>query len=266
MTRENAMIRAIGLAAALALASGGVLAGELSLSWAPNRDEATAGYDVEVLDAAGRVQQVYDVKSATHFTVPGLNDGQVSRFRVRPYDRWGQRAAAPSAEIATMPAPRVDALEGWTPGNGASRVNVLGANFGTGARLVARRAGLAVLSARVVSSDRIVAEIHVAPEAGVALPEDFLVVNNVRRSEEFLKTHPELLDVDQSGTVDEADLALVTAAFGARVGDPRRTVAQELDLNGDGVVDGEDLALIRSILSAQPDGVTLTKPSREPQI
>lgn len=266
MAREKDMIRAIGILGLLALAAGGAYGGSLSLSWAPNQDEATAGYELEVVDAAGHVLNVYDVRSATHFTVPGLADGEVRHFRVRPYDRWGHRAATPSADIATMPAPRIDSLEGWTPVNGAFRVAVVGANFAPDARLVARWSGLTVLSATAQSSTRIVAEISVAPEAGSPLPEDFLVVNSVRRSDTFLAAHPEILDINQSGVVDGADLALVTAGFGARVGDSRRTVAPEMDLNGDGVVDGEDLALFRSFLAAHPDGVNLTKPRSEPQI
>lgn len=190
MAREKDMIRAIGILGLLALAAGGAYGGSLSLSWAPNQDEATAGYELEVVDAAGHVLNVYDVRSATHFTVPGLADGEVRHFRVRPYDRWGHRAATPSADIATMPAPRIDSLEGWTPVNGAFRVAVVGANFAPDARLVARWSGLTVLSATAQSSTRIVAEISVAPEAGSPLPEDFLVVNSVRRSDTFLAAHP----------------------------------------------------------------------------
>lgn len=232
--------------ATLLLATPAVFAGELGLAWAPSQDDVTAGYDVEVLPSEGDVPlRVEDVEAATTYRVYGLEDGQVYRFRVRPYDIFGQRADEPSAEIVTMPAPRIDALSVEAQGEGRFVLTLEGANFASGARLVPRRDDLRVLGSEITGHTRLVATVAWTG-AGALLPRDFLVANAVRRSDAFIAAHPELLDVDGSGAIDEADAASVKAAFGVRAGDARYDEA--LDVNGNGVVDGEDLSAIRAKL------------------
>jgi len=258
--------RVFGIASLLVLLALPALAGELTVSWAPNHDDATAGFDVEVLDAAGQLQRTLDARGATQFTLRDLPDGELVRVRVRPYDRWGGRARQPSVELVTLPAPHVDAVTGWTPDAVENVLRVSGVNFAPGARLVARRSDWRVLSATVAGSGEIVARVRAASVGAAPLPGDFLVVNPVRRSEEFLRAHPALFDVDHSGAVDEVDLALVSQAFGGKVGDARGAAPAEFDITGDGLVDGEDISTLRSFLSAHPARATLTQPRTGPQI
>jgi lysophospholipase L1-like esterase len=51
-------------------------------------------------------------------------------------------------------------------------------------------------------------------------------------------------DFDASGTVDDIDLVLLSATFGARVGETR--FSPDADLDGNGLVDGVDLAILAS--------------------
>jgi hypothetical protein len=56
-------------------------------------------------------------------------------------------------------------------------------------------------------------------------------------------------DVNGDGVVDQADLDLMTAAFGSRQGDP--LFVPEAELDGDGVIGLEDLQALVQILDAQ---------------
>ncbi len=62
-------------------------------------------------------------------------------------------------------------------------------------------------------------------------------------------TVPEQGDVNGDGVVDQADLDLVTAAFGTREGDP--LFDPQADLNGDGVIGLEDIQALIQILDTQ---------------
>ncbi|RMF74052.1 MAG: hypothetical protein D6738_07330 [Acidobacteria bacterium] len=247
-TRHLARLALLALAGALA---GGVAtAGEITLAWAPSSDEATIGYDVEVLDAFDQVLEVIDAGVATSHTVTGLDDGVRYRFRIRPYDVNGRRAREASAAIETLPAPRIEALEGIPVPGEPTTVTLSGVNFDPAARILSRRAGLKVGDASVLSTGA--AEVTLLwdgrgepPAAG-----DLTVVNPVRKAEPYFAAHPEVLDVDASGAVDAADLAQVQAAFGARRGEPG--YEDRLDVNGDGVIGGEDVAPIRARLTGRP--------------
>lgn len=279
-------IATLAAGAALLLAGASAAsAAELTVAWRPTNDDVTGGYDVEVLDDGGRVIQTIDARSATTAVVSGLADGTTYRFRVRPYDQWGNRAEQPSADIATMPAPRVDMLSRWEPAGATATAELLGANFAPGARLIAKRAGLVVTSTTVIDPGKLTAEVS-NPGGVSPVASDFLVVNPVRRADAFLAAHPELLDVNQDGAVDEADADAVAAAFGAPATSSRGrsqsrsapgtgtmdaasstgttgvvATRPELDVNGDGMVDGEDLAAIRARL-VTPAG---NRPDRNPK-
>lgn len=254
----------MALIAALVLCTGGgaARAGELTISWPGTHDDVTAGYEVEVLSADGRVERTVDAGAATRLTVAGLSDGEVRRFRVRPYDRWGNRAKDASAELASLPAPRVDALEQWVSDGTTGQGVLVGANFGDKARAISRQAGFVVASTAPAGAGRLAVTVRLKSGAGVPLATDFAVINPVRRSAEFIKANPQLLDVDASGAVDEKDLSAVTAAFGAQAG--KAGYRTELDVDGDGVIDGEDAAPIRAAIapSADPSGRSLTNRRR----
>lgn len=223
-------------------------AGELALSWAPSNDELTAGYEVEVEDASGRVVQVVDVKEETRALVDRLNDEAYYTFRVWPYDKWGARAGQASGELKSMPAPRIDQLDQLLPLNGGLQIDLIGANFSEAARVAARREGWVIVSSTLVAPGRLRIQVKPPASGETPLPADFLVLNPVRRADAYFTAHPEVLDVDQSGKVDHLDLDLVVAAFGFRNGEAR--FRPELDLNGDGIVDGEDQAPLRRHLAA----------------
>ncbi len=267
------------LAAGAALLLAGAFtasAGEITLAWSPTNDDVTAGYDVEVLDESGQVIQTIDARTATKTVVGGLDDGTTYRFRVRPYDQWGNKADQPSRDLTTLPSPRVDMLSRWEAGTGATATaELLGANFAPGARVIAKRPGLVVTAATVVDPGKLTAEVK-NPHGVSPVASDFVVVNPVRRADAYIAANPELLDVNQDGTVNQADADTVAAAFGASAGStstrgrsggrsaggigtqdvgtggtPQAVPATrpELDVNGDGMVDGEDLAAIKARLT-----------------
>lgn len=249
-------LKSLAAAATVLLAgAGSAPAGELSLAWARSHDDVTAGYLVEVLDTTGTLVDTLDAKDKTRATVTGLADGTLYRFRIRPYDQWGHNAKVPSAEIVTMAAPRIDMLSRWDDAGGTATLELLGANFAPGARVVARRTGLVVGETTVVDTGRLQAVVK-NPGGVSPMAEDFLVVNPVRRSEEYLDAHPELTDIDQDGAVAEADAQLVARAFGAAGRVEVRAAAAgagprpELDVNGDGLIDGEDVAAVRARMAA----------------
>lgn len=232
------------------------LAGTLPVSWAPSMDQLTAGYDVEVLDEHGDVLQIVDAGASTRVTIEGLDDGVYYLVRIRPYDDHGERARRASKPLRTMPAPRIEALEAPVIPGSPVTATLIGANFDAGARVVATRDALTVRDARIASTSKATVTIVWDGHGEAPSPADLAVVNPVRRSERFLERHDELLDVDGSGSLDEADVALVREAFGAREG-AARYVAR-LDVNGDGAIDGEDLASLRARVA---DGATEDDPA-----
>jgi hypothetical protein len=231
----------------VALAAAPADAADLTVAWKANDDEVTAGYDVEVLDLEGELLQTLDAGDATRLVITDLADGTVYRVRVRPYDQWGHRARTPSRDLVTYPAPRVDeVLAAPEPGRRGEAV-LRGVNVAPGARLVPVRAGLRAGAVRVLAHDRVTVDVALAPGARPLAPGDLLVVNPVRRAEEYLKVHRELLDVDGSGSADSADAQVVRQAAGRKAGEPGFDPA--LDLNGDGALDEADAVLIEALLA-----------------
>lgn len=230
----------------LLLSAGLASAGEMTLSWPKSTDEVTAGYLVEVLDASGSVANLVDAKTETRIRVAQLVDGTTYRFRVRAYDTWGNRAATPSTELVSMPAPHIDAVENWTVSGRTTTCDLVGTNFASGARAFTTAGGLRVLGTVSSSTSRATVTLDNPSGKPALLPADFYVVNPVRLSEEYLMAHPELLDVNRDGKIDQADLAALAASFGKTV--VTNGVSRDLDPNGDGVVDGDDSAAVRSYL------------------
>ncbi len=245
MTKRYGRTIALGCSALL-LSAGFVPAGEMTLSWPKSTDEVTAGYLVEVVDASGNVANLVDAKTETKARVTQLVDGTTYRFRVRAYDTWGNRAATPSTELVSMPAPRVDTVEKWTVAGRTTTCDLVGSNFANGARAFTTAGGLRVTGSVAGSTNRLSVTIDNPSGKPALLPGDFYVVNPVRLSEEYLMAHPELLDVNRDGKVDQADLAALAAAFGKTV--VTNGVSRDLDPNGDGVVDGDDSAAVRAYL------------------
>jgi hypothetical protein len=245
VSRAVRIVPAIALALGLA-AGANSLAGELTLAWEPSRDALTAGYEVEVLDAADRVLEAIDAGAETTIVVSGLDDGRSYRFRVRPYDRFGHKARRASTALETMPEPVVAAVSVATREDGTLDLFVEGANFQQGARLVTRQAGLSVRELTVGSHASIHAVVSHEGQAPAISVADVLVVNPVRKAPRYLLAHPELFDVDDSGTIDQADLDAIDDAFGLTLGAPGYLAA--LDPNGDGVIDGEDRSQASSAL------------------
>ena len=103
-----------------------------------------------------------------------------------------------------------------------------------------------------VLSEVLVRVTAAGPAASLApLPGELVVHNPVRRSDAFVAAHPELLDVDHSGTVDAQDLGIVAALFGVDSRSPRYN--PDADVNGDGLIDGEDASLVRARLAPDPE-------------
>ncbi len=242
------------LGALFMLGAAAACAADLTVAWDASDDEVTAGYDVEVLDLEGTVLQTLDAADATRLVITGLADGTVYRVRIRPYDQWGNRARTPSRDLVTYPSPRVDeVLAAPAPGSRGEAV-LRGVNVAPGARLVPVRAGLRTGAVRVLAHDRVAVDVALLSGARPLAPGDLLVVNPVRRTEDYLKVHRELLDVDGSGSADPADALTVRAAAGRKTGAPDFDPA--LDLNGDGALDDADAVLIETLLapSSPPAG------------
>jgi hypothetical protein len=240
---------AAGLVLGLLLcgAAAPAFAADLTVAWKASDDEVTAGYDVEVLDLEGEVLQTLDAGDATRLVIPGLADGTVYRVRVRPYDQWGHRAREASRDLVTYPAPRVDAVVAAPEPGQRGEAVLRGVNVAPGARVVPVRAGLRTGAVRVLAHDRVAVEVSLARGARPLAPGDLLVVNPVRRTEEYLNVHRELLDVDGSGGADLADAQSIRQAAGPKAGEAGFDPA--LDLNGDGAIDEADAVMIEAILA-----------------
>jgi hypothetical protein len=247
-------------ASALFSAQAGAQAGELTVTWRANDDDVTAGYVVEVRDQDGFLIQSHDARAKTRAVLRELPDNQLLSVSIRPYDEYGNRARQASTPIVTYPTPRVDAIDGEVQPGRSFKLTLYGANFADDARVLAKRRGITVLNTTVLRSDAAIVELLVDREGALRLS-DFYVANPVRRAAEYLDAHPELLDLDQSGTIDAADLARVEASFGQTAA--RTPGGETLDLNADGLIDGEDAAVVRRHLNhADLAGATRGSPGR----
>ncbi len=256
-THRRLSITLLAVAVLAAAVTSPAMAGEIVLAWAASSDEVTVGYDVEVLDPFDQVLDVIDAGAATSVTVRDLVDDTRYRFRIRPYDATGRRAREASRPIETFPAPRIDALDG-APAPGATAVATLrGANFDPEARVVSRRSAVRVVDAVVENTGLARVTLTWDGTGASPSPADLTVVNPVRKAEPYFRAHPEVLDVDGSGTIDEDDLRQVRAAFGAGRGEPQYEA--RLDVNGDGVIGGEDVAPIRAWLGLTRIGEDATR-------
>lgn len=241
-TWRRVAIAAVGLLLSTAVGT----AGTLTLTWRASDDEVTAGYDIEVRHADGSLLRTVDAGAATRLELRDLADDTPLFFSIRPYDRAGLRARKGSDPLVTFANPRVDRVSGDLRVGESFKLQLTGANFADGARVAVRKPGVVVVSTTVIRPDAAIVELRSATLTAL-LPVDFTVANPVRRAAEYLEAHPELLDVDQSGTVDEADWNRLSAAFGANATEPG--VDAGLDLTGDGVIDAEDAAPVRAWLN-----------------
>lgn len=228
------------------------IAGEMPVQWTPTGDQLTAGYDVEVLDAAGRMLFVIDAGKQTSITLTGLTDGEMHRVRIRPYDDWNQKARQPSSELVGMPLPRIERIAGELS-LGSSVLAISGANFLPGARVISKRSDIAVVSSAVIGHQKLLVTVQAFAGTTLPGPDELLVVNPMLRSLEFARQHPELLDVDRSGSIDQQDVEQIQLNYGASRGS--ENYAERMDANGDGMIDGEDAAMVRALIAeiAHPD-------------
>jgi hypothetical protein len=227
--------------------------GQMALAWGEPTDELTAGFEVEVLDAAGgEPLQVLDAGPATQLQIPGLEDGREYLFRLRPYDLWGHEAQEAGRDVRSMASPRVDEIDGEPQPGEETLVSLRGANFMDGARVVPRRDEVRFGRATVVRDDLIVVPVIVGAsveESPALTPDDVLVVNPSPKAVEYFQAHPQAADVNGSGTVDEQDVEHLRQRLGVTPGDPRYEPA--VDPNGDGVVDGIDVDIIEQHIDEQ---------------
>lgn len=265
-THSRAALRSTLLALALSSTLATVaVAGELTVTWRGNDDDATAGYSVEVRGDDGRLVQTIDAGEKTRLVLKDLPDNTPLSIAIRPYDQAGNPAREASRPIVTLAEPRIDAVEGEQAGQGRFKLMLLGANFADGAQAHSRRGRVQVLSTTVLRPDAAIVDVAIVGGASRPLTaRDLTIANPVRRAAEYLDAHPELFDIDRSGTVDEADLQAIDGAFGLM---PRAgSLDAALDLNRDGVIDGEDAAplrrhLLRQTAAAEPSG---TEPTAGP--
>lgn len=80
-------------------------AAELTVGWAAANDDATAGYDLEVLDQEGTLLFTLNAGEGTRVVVTGLADGVVYTFRV------------PALRRAGKPGPQTEQCPGHPPPN-----------------------------------------------------------------------------------------------------------------------------------------------------
>jgi hypothetical protein len=124
-------------------------------------------------------------------------------------------------------------------------VEILGGGFRSPVALDAGR-GIIFRSIQVAAPDRVEALADV-DGAAPALARDLRLVNPDGQEAALAAAllvagDPARSDIDRSGVVDAADLAILARSFGAFAGEPRYRI--DADLNGDGVVDGVDLAIL----------------------
>ena len=236
----------------LALPSIG-FAGELSVAWLPAQDPAVSGYRVFVGTEPGQYTRILDAGAGTKVVIPDLEDGRTHFVAVRPYDANGLETGVISEEIASLPKPRIEALDPVTLEGDSGFVTLHGANFDAEARVFSLDARLEVRSAIQTDGGGIVVQLarldeSVADDIDLT-PAMFSVVNPGRKAEEFFVAHPEVMDIDNDHKIDEKDILCVRNAFGSRLGDPNYSLGADLD--ADGVVDGRDLARLVAKLGAK---------------
>jgi hypothetical protein len=233
----------------LALLALPAAAGELALAWPAAQDDLTAGYRVYVGSHSGLYDRVEDVGGQTDVTIQGLQDGQLYYFAVKAYDVKGQESDGYSPEVVSLPSPRIDAADPavLVPGE-ATYVTLRGANFAPEVQVRLRDDRVDMRSVVGAGPEAVILLLQISEdqESITLAPADFSVINPGRKAPEFFARHPEAVDLDGSGWVNEADLAIVRSALGSRVGE--ESFHPVADLDGDGQVDGEDLGRVSSRL------------------
>jgi hypothetical protein len=228
-------------------------AGVLTIAWPPAA--GAQGYRIYVGSQSGVYERTIDAGTASKATVSGLEDERVYHIAVKAYDATGRTSAGFSPELACLPAPHIVSIEPpvLTAGR-ATSVTIEGANFDPEIQVRARDARLAVRSASPAGPGRISVLVEATPGGDGAMTLEavsFTLINPCRKADVYFNAHPEAADSDGSGAVDQEDLALVRAAFGARRGESGYEPAADVD--GDGAVDGRDVARVLAGLgSASP--------------
>jgi hypothetical protein len=242
MTRLD---RAFLLMTLLALLGLPAAAGELTLSWPEMDDDLTVGYNVYVGTAPGSYGRVEDAGEATRLTVTDLQDEQVYYFAVKAYDARGQESPEFSPEVVSLPRPRIESIDPPALMTGeATYVTLRGANFDPEIQVRVLDGRLSLRSAVSAGAGTVTLLLEASPsdeaEESIALEASaFTLINPGRKAPEFFEVHPETVDLDGSGWVDDSDLEAIRRAYGSRAGD--ETYRSATDLNGDGRVDGADL-------------------------
>jgi hypothetical protein len=236
------------------LVSAGAAAGELTLTWPTAEDDLTVGYRVYVGVEPGVYERSVDAAEEARVTIRDLADDVEHYFAVKAYDAEGKESPSYSPEVASLPSPRIDAIEPAALESGsAAFVALRGANFSSDVQVRVLDERLSLRSAAAVGPGQVVLylEARPAPEGeaseSIALdPAGFLLVNPGRKADEYFEAHPEVVDLDWSGWVDESDLDRVRVALGTRAGEDGYRV--EADVDGDGVVALADLARLTARL------------------
>lgn len=242
MTR---LARSLLLTMLFALLSLPAAAGELTLAWPAMEDDLTVGYRVYVGASSGSYDRVEDAGEETRITIDSLQDEQVYYFAVKAYDELGNESEEFSPEVVSLPRPRIESIDPSTlVGGEATFVTLRGANFDPemqvrvlDARLSLRSAvgaGAGAVTLLLEAGDLLEGEESLTLEASA-----FTLINPGRKAQEYFDAHPEAVDLDGSGWVDDSDLDAVRAALGSRLGDELYRSAS--DVNGDGQVDASDL-------------------------
>jgi hypothetical protein len=236
-------------------------AGDLTIAWPAAGPAPATHYRVFVGDRRGVYDRVIDAGSELRSTVTDLADGTVHYFAVKAFDAAGSESPAFSPELACMPGPRVTSVEASPlhPG-GSAWVTLRGANFDPEVQVRSNDPRLRARAA-VPAPDgslSVLVEAAAAPGWADALagdsgafrpdPATFSLFNPCRRADAFFEANPRAADLDDSGTVDEADVRAVSAAIGAHRGESG--YASAADLDGDGMVDGRDLSRVIALAGA----------------
>jgi len=241
-----ARLAALLTAALAAVATHSATAGELTLAWSPAGPAAMTSYRVYVGEQPGTYDRVVDAGSALRATIADLEDDRVHYFAVKALDAAGSVSPDFSAELACMASPRVTSVEApaLAPG-GSAWVRLRGANFDREVQVRSLAPELKVRATSLEADGSLSVLVEATGEARVAsavpMPStgSFALFNPCRRAASFYDAHPQIADVDGSGSVDEDDVRAIAAAIGSRRGESRYRAAADLD--GDGLVDGRDL-------------------------
>jgi hypothetical protein len=239
---------ALGLfAATMVMIPARSFAGELTIAWNAAGPAASTSYRVLVGERPGVYDRVVDAGSALKATITDLPDGKIAYLAVKAVDAAGNESPAPSAELACMARPRVDSVQSAPlhPG-GSVWVSLSGANFDREVQVRSSDVRLHTRATVLEPDGRLSVLVEAAAsETGEAMTPttaSFTLFNPCRRADAFFTAHPRVADLDDSGSVDEADMRAVSAAFGTHRGENGYVSAADLD--GDGIVDGRDLARV----------------------